>query len=61
MSTDVVPTFLYYYTQILTSVELRNNQIGDDGAQYLADALKTNTVTIYYYLLISFNPFAIFL
>ena len=46
MSTDIVPIFLYYYTQTLTSVELQHNQIGDDGAQYLADVLKTNTVTI---------------
>jgi len=31
-------------TQALTILDLGGNQIGDEGAQYLADALKTNEV-----------------
>jgi len=30
----------------LTYLQLQNNQIGDQGAQYLADALKVNQVSL---------------
>jgi hypothetical protein len=32
-------------TQILTRLNLEQNQIGQQGAQYIADALKINEVT----------------
>jgi len=32
--------------QTLTTLNLSNNQIGDDGAQYLANALRNNHVII---------------
>jgi hypothetical protein len=34
-----------YTTQTLTTLYLANNQIGDQGAQYFADALQENQVT----------------
>jgi hypothetical protein len=33
-----------YLTQTLTTLNLHGNQIGDKGAQYLGEALRTNTV-----------------
>ena len=35
----------FVFTQVLTELYLRNNQIGDNGAQTLADALKVNRVS----------------
>jgi Ran GTPase-activating protein (RanGAP) involved in mRNA processing and transport len=38
--------FLYsLFTQTLQTLELFNNAIGPEGAQYLADALRNNTVS----------------
>jgi hypothetical protein len=36
---------IYTFSQILIELDLRHNEIGDKGAQYLADASKNaNTV-----------------
>ena len=40
----------YYLTQTLTTLILYLNQIGDQGAQYLADVLQINTVRQFFYL-----------
>ncbi len=36
-----------FFTQTLTSLELQENQIGDEGVQYLTDALKNNQVNFF--------------
>ena len=36
-----------FLTQKLTHLWLQNNQIGDTGAQHLAEALKTNKVSCF--------------
>lgn len=52
---------LYYLSQILTTLNLENNNIDDRGAQYLANALKTNTVRIFICSSLSYSslPFKI--
>ncbi len=39
--------------QTLTALELTGNQIGDQGAQYLANALQQNNVTFLFSLYIT--------
>jgi Ran GTPase-activating protein (RanGAP) involved in mRNA processing and transport len=39
-------THLHFFIQTLTKLHLSNNQIGDAGAQHLADALRNNTVIL---------------
>lgn len=41
-------TYMYrcFSIQTLVNLNLQNNQVTDSGAQYLAEALKTNTVKI---------------
>ena len=41
--------------QALTSLDLFYNEIGAEGAQHLADALRSNKVSIVLSLLISFS------
>jgi hypothetical protein len=36
---------MYYFPQTLTTLELGWNQIGDQGAEHLANALQQNKVT----------------
>jgi hypothetical protein len=36
---------LGFFSQTLTTLDLHNNRIGDDGAQHLAEALNVNQVT----------------
>ena len=38
--------YLHLYSQTLTGLYLYSNQIGDAGAQYLADALRDNKVIL---------------
>jgi len=45
---------LCLFTQSLTKLELEDSKIGNKGAQYLADALKNNTVKFLFSLFISF-------
>jgi hypothetical protein len=40
-------------TQTLTTLNLSNNEIGEKGAENLADALKNNTVNIFFVLSLS--------
>ena len=35
---------LSYFIQTLTTLDLRSNEIGAQGAQYLAEVLRQNTV-----------------
>ena len=35
----------YFFTQTLTELNLRHNQIGDKGAEHLSAALRNNTVS----------------
>ena len=37
---------MHFFTQTLTTLNLRYNQIGVLGAQHLADGLRNNTVTL---------------
>ena len=37
----------HFFTQALTILVLQNNQISDNGAQKLADALKANNVSYF--------------
>jgi hypothetical protein len=46
---------LVWLIQTLTILEFYNNQIRDAGAQYLADALQNNTVTIVLSSFISYS------
>jgi ABC-type uncharacterized transport system substrate-binding protein len=46
LSSSISYTHLHVFTQTLTTLDLNYNQIGDAGAQYLADALRNNTVTL---------------
>ncbi len=41
--------------QTLTVLNLQRNEIGDQGAQYLANALQTNTVTQLLYSFITYS------
>ncbi|CAF0863842.1 unnamed protein product [Adineta ricciae] len=41
---QILSTYQRYQT--LTTLDLRWNQIGDEGAQHIADALRTNTVIL---------------
>ena len=36
---------LNYFLQTLTTLDLWGNEIGDEGAKYLADALKSSKVS----------------
>ena len=36
---------ILYSLQTLSQLDLYNNKIGDEGAQYLSEALKQNTVS----------------
>jgi Ran GTPase-activating protein (RanGAP) involved in mRNA processing and transport len=45
---------LYFCTQTLTTLDLSDNEIGADGAQHLADALRNNTVTVILHSSISY-------
>jgi hypothetical protein len=38
----------HFFTQVLTTLHLYNNQIGDNGAQKLGDALKANNVSYFF-------------
>ena len=38
---------IHYLTSSLSSYSLDNNNIGDDGARVVGDALKTNTTLTY--------------
>lgn len=38
-------SFIHYVTQALTTLHIRRNEIGNQGAQYLANALRQNNVT----------------
>ena len=38
---------IHFFTQTLTTLDLYRSQIGDQGAQHLADALRNNTVSIF--------------
>ncbi len=42
-----------FFTQTLTSLDLQQNQIGDEGVQYLTDALKNNQVSFFFFLFFS--------
>ena len=37
---------ILYSLQILLQLKLRRNEIGDEGARYLSEALKQNTVSL---------------
>jgi hypothetical protein len=43
-SLDLSSILVCYFVQTLTTLSLWNNEIGDAGAQYLGEALRTNTV-----------------
>ncbi len=49
LSIHVYHIHLLLSTQALTTLNLSSNQIGDKGAQDLADALRNNTVTHIFY------------
>jgi hypothetical protein len=38
----------HFFTQVLTTLHLYNNQIGDNGAQKLGDALKANNISYFF-------------
>jgi hypothetical protein len=46
---------LHFFSQTETKLELINNQIGDKGAQQLADAIRTSTVNQILSLPVSFT------
>ena len=52
--TQTLTTHRRLLTQTLTTLNLWNNQIGDKGAQSIADALRTNTVSLF--LLLTHSP-----
>jgi hypothetical protein len=37
-------THLYYFAQVLTTLEIESNDIGDQGVQHLCEALRSHTV-----------------
>jgi hypothetical protein len=41
---DLSSILVRYLTQSLTELNLEENRIGDIGAQYLGESLRTNTV-----------------
>jgi hypothetical protein len=41
---DLSSILVCYLTQSLTELNLEENRIGDIGAQYLGESLRTNTV-----------------
>ncbi len=43
-SLHLYPIRLSYFMQILTTLYLHENQIGDKGAEYLGEGLQNNTV-----------------
>ena len=45
-SSSLSHIYLHLYSQTLTRLDLSSNQIGDAGAQYLADALRDNKVIL---------------
>jgi hypothetical protein len=47
--------YCLFFLQTLKSLELRGNQIGDLGAQYLADVLQGNTVGGYCFFILYIN------
>src|SRR3984957_5455407 len=58
-STHLSHYHLHFFTQTLTTLDLRWNQIGEQGAQHLANALHNNTVNHFLYSSISL-PSALF-
>lgn len=40
--------YVKFFIQSLTTLQLRSNNIGNEGAQYLGDALRHNTVGLVY-------------
>ena len=49
----LIQVFTRYFPQTLTTLDLQNNQIGDQGAQHLANALQVNKVTTTFLLITS--------
>ena len=37
---------MHFFTQALTTLDLTGHEIGDKGAEHLADGLRNNTVTL---------------
>src|ERR1700722_741712 len=58
-STHLSHYHLQFFTQTLTTLDLSSNQIGEQGAQHLANALGNNTVNHLLYSSISL-PSALF-
>jgi hypothetical protein len=50
-----IQLFTHYFSQTLTTLDLTSNQIGDQGAQHLANALQQNKVTRFSSLFFPFN------
>jgi hypothetical protein len=48
---------LFLLIQTLTTINIEDNKISENGAYYLADALKRNTVNIFFLFYPSFAPF----
>jgi hypothetical protein len=45
-SWNMMTAHLTLYVQVLTTLNLAGNKIGDSGAQHLADALRNNQVSL---------------
>ena len=41
---QLLSTNMFFTFQTLTTLNLERNQIGEDGARYLSDVLRSNTV-----------------
>ena len=46
LSSFIEYTHTHFFTQTVTTLNLSFNQVGDKGAQHIADALRNNTVTL---------------
>ena len=46
---------IHFVTQTLTTLDLRHDQIGDNGAQHLADAFRNNRVSLFLSYFSSFH------
>jgi hypothetical protein len=46
---------LHFFTQTLTTLDLYWNEIGDEGAQHLVDALQNNTVILFVFSSLSYH------
>ena len=51
----LIQSFIHYFPQTLTYVDLYANEIGDQGAEHLANALQQNKVTRFILLFFLFN------